>query len=288
MNAKTELTINPAVQSYSRLPIERRHVRFDYTDIDRADFHSGNMVISAYWVGLSATFPLGEAEFIKSVNLFEDQISDPKLKAEVKDFAAQEAHHSLQHKLVNKRFDEVGYNTRKIENFMRDKLSARAATWSPEKRLMRTVAAEHFTAVMAHFALTHPDHLDAVPASFSNLFLWHAIEEVEHKSVAFDVYAHCVGDMRKLRRHYAHFAFIEFPMNMIMITRYLLRDIGHKSSWQERKEMWAFLFGKKGMIRSIKHLYMMFLKKGFHPWKHDDSALVADWKVKLEPYFTHT
>jgi predicted metal-dependent hydrolase len=286
MNAKTDLS--PKVdleggQSSSKLKIVPRRVRFDFADINRADFHSNNTVVSAFWVGLSATFPLGEAEFIHSVKLFENQVSDPKLLREVQEFAQQEAHHALQHKKINSQFDSCGYGTRKIQDLMDVKLKQRAQEWSSEKRLMRTVAAEHFTAVMAHFALSHPQLMDSVPESFANLFLWHSIEEVEHKSVAFDVYRHCVGDMSKLRRHYAHFAFIEFPFNLIMITRFLLKDIGHKSTWAERKGMWLFLFGKDGMISSVKHLYMDFFKKDFHPWTHDDSELVAQWKQELAP-----
>jgi predicted metal-dependent hydrolase len=285
MNANTKLTIS---HSNSKLPIERRRVKFDYADIDREDFHSDNTVLSAYWVGLSATFPLGEAEFIRSVKLFEDQIEDEKLSVDVKDFAVQEAHHSLQHKLVNAQFDKCGYSTKKVENLIEKKIFERIESWTPEKRLMRTVAAEHFTAVMAHYALVEPAALAQVPESLRNLLQYHAIEEVEHKSVAFDVYQHCVGDMAKLRRHYAHFAFIEFPFNMWLITRFLLKDMGHKATWEERKGMWRFLFGKTGMVSSMRTYYMMFLKKGFHPWQHDDSELVSTWKEKLEPHFLNT
>ena len=64
MNAKTNLTVQ---DSQSRLPIIKRIVRFDYKDIDQPVFYGNNPIISALWVGLSSTFPLGEAEFIKSV-----------------------------------------------------------------------------------------------------------------------------------------------------------------------------------------------------------------------------
>lgn len=285
MNAKTNLDLT---QSSSKLAIQPRLVRFDYDDIQSVKFHTENTVIAAYWVGLSATFPLGEAEFVKSVKLFEDQVTDEKLKSDIANFASQESHHALQHKKLNKYFDSQGYDTAQIERFMAEELDKRTAKWSAKKRLMRTVAAEHFTAVMAHHALNSGHAFKSMPESLKSLFIWHAIEEIEHKSVAFDVYKHCVGDMGALRRHYAHFAFIEFPFQFMMITRHLLKGIGHKTSWKERRGMWQYLFGPGGTISSCKHLYMMFLKKDFHPWQHDDSAMVEQWKATLEPHLLNT
>ncbi|MFT5571382.1 MAG: putative metal-dependent hydrolase [Cryomorphaceae bacterium] len=287
MNANTKLTPATEIgaQSQSKLPIERRIVRFDYTDIKGTKFHSGNPVLSAFWVGLSATFPLGEAEFIRSVKLFEGRVIDPKLKADVADFAAQEAHHGLQHKKLNKHFDDNGFSTKKVEALIGEEINKRSAKWSDKKRLMHTVCAEHVTAVMAHYALTHPNSMHEVPESFRNMFLWHAIEEIEHKSVAFDVYQSTVGDMAALKRHYFGFIFYEFPLSYFLITRFLLKDRGHKATWAERKGLFKFLFGKGGMISSVKHLYMMFFKKGFHPWNHDDSALIGEWKDKLAPFY---
>lgn len=282
MNAKTDLSIS---SSNSKLTIEPRKVRFSYADIDRADFHGGNIVTSAFWAALSATFPAGEGEFIRSVKLFESQIEDSKLLEEVKDFSAQEAHHSLQHKLLNKQLVSVGYPIEKIENFIDKKITERVEKWSAVKRLRRTVCAEHFTATMAHYALVHPESLDASPDVFKKMMLWHAIEEVEHKSVAFDVYVATDGDLAALRRHYAYFAFIEFPMNMWAITRFLIKEGGFSVTWKDRREFIGHLFGKKGMYSSMRHLYFMFMKKGFHPWNHDDSELVNEWKDELSPYF---
>ena len=275
-------------QSQSRLPIERRRVKFDFQDIRSRSFSADNMVVSAFWVALSSTFPLGEAEFIRSVKLFEKQVSDAKLKAEIADFSAQEAHHAFQHRQVNKHFSELGFDVDRVEYVMDKKINSRIGVWSPKKRLMHTVCAEHMTAVMAHFVLTNSNSLEYYPESFRNLFLWHAIEEIEHKSVAFDVYKHCVGDMGALKRHYLSFLFFEFPLTMYKVTRYLLKNMGHRTLWSERRELMRLLFGSEGMFGSVKHLYMMFLKKGFHPWNHDDSELVEEWKQQLSPNFTHS
>jgi len=80
------MTTNPTAspscansQSRSKLVIEARRVKFDFHDIETPFFYNGNAFISALWVALSSTFPVGEAEFIRSVRLFENKISDPKL-----------------------------------------------------------------------------------------------------------------------------------------------------------------------------------------------------------------
>ena len=272
--------------SRSKLDIVPRRVAFEFSDFDGPFYYNGNSCISALWVAMSASFPAGEGEFIKSVKLFEDQISDPKLKAEVRDFAHQEAHHSLQHRLVNKEFDKLGYKTGKLNDFLKTELKKREQKWSPEKRLARTVCAEHVTAVMAHHALTHPEYMANFPESFRNLFLWHAIEEIEHKSVAFDVYQECVGDRKLLRQQYRIFTRFEFPFNMWLSSRFLLKKLGHKVTWKERKGLWNSLYGEGGLISDMRGLYKEFLRDDFHPWDHDDSALVEQWKKTLAPYFT--
>lgn len=282
MNAKTNLEMK---QSGSKLEIERRRVRFDYAQIKTADYFADNPVTSGFYTALSVTFPAGEAEFIRSVRKFESKITDPKLRAEVDDFAAQEAHHGAQHRLLNKRLQEIGYAVDTLNELVDEKIAERRMSWSPKKRLQRTVAAEHFTATMAHHALTHADTLDDAPQVFKDLMLWHAIEEVEHKSVAFDVYQNCVGDMAGLKRHYLHFALIEFPMQYWLMTRFLLKERGLKVTWAHRWDFFKHLFAKNGMIGSCWGLYAQFLKPGFHPWQHDDSSLVGRWKDKLSVYF---
>lgn len=277
---------NDAVNSSrSKLDIVPRRVKFEFDDLSNPFYYDNNSCISAMWVALSASFPAGEGEFIKSVKLFENQIKDPKLKAEVQDFAHQEAHHSLQHRQINKMFDDIGYETGQLNDFFKAELKKREEKWSPQKRLARTVSAEHVTAVMAHHALTHPEHMAHFPESFRNLFLWHAIEEIEHKSVAFDVYQECVGDRKLLNRQYKIFTRFEFPFNVWMSSRFLLKQLGHKVSWADRKGLWNSLYGEGGLISDMRGLYKQFLTPDFHPWDHDDSELVSQWKEKLAPHF---
>lgn len=283
-SSATSKSNESGLHSLSKMTIQPRKVNIDFNDINQRFFFDNNAAISAFWAGLSTMFPPGEKEFINSVMLFKDQIKDEKLLADVYDFAKQEAHHAVQHRSINQYFENLGYGISNIENFINGMIEQRIKEWTPQQRLMRTVSAEHVTATMAYLALTNPHTLDRAPKSLRDLLLWHSIEEIEHKSVAFDVYKHCVGDMKALRKHYRHFALIEFPLQVRGITRSLLQQMNYKPTRKEKNGLWKYLLGKDGMIRAGLGVYWMFNKKGFHPWDHDDSALVEEWKVKLAPF----
>ena len=62
-----------------------------------------------------------------------------------------------------------------------------------------TVGMEHLTAIMAEHILTTPEALEPLDETVKELLYWHAVEEIEHKAVAFDVYREHVNDefMRK-------------------------------------------------------------------------------------------
>jgi len=153
--------------------------------------------------------------------------------------------------------------------------------------LARTVVCEHVTSVMADYVLNNVRSMRHFPGSLRQILQWHAIEEIEHKSVAFDVYQHCVGDQNLLRKEFRYFSYFEFPRNILLSSRFLLKKIGHKSAWRERKEAWLYLFGRDGLVSSQRSMYMRFMKKDFHPWDHDNSALVDEWKTRLSPHFVN-
>lgn len=271
----------PSVRSKSRIPIVPRRPKWDFADLKERLFFGGNGLKSAFVVALSGSFPPGEKEFIASVRLFMNQVRDPKLAAAVKEFTAQEGQHSLQHKLLNEAFDRLGYSATSVS----EQFEVIEQDWAEERsdadRLAATVVMEHITAVMAHFALTRPEEFAPLPESVRELLLWHAIEEIEHKSVAFDVYAQCVGDRNRLRRQLL-LHMVLFPLGIRDFQRMLLREIGHNTTWKERAEMARYLLGPKGLVVSVLPRYLALLKPGFHPWHLDDSHLVAEWKDRLQ------
>jgi len=273
--------VEPSTLSKSHIPIVPRRPKWDFADLKERFFFGGNGLKSAFVVALSGSFPPGEKEFIQSVRLFVDQVRDPKLIADVKDFTAQEGQHSLQHKLMNEAFDRLGYSATRVSEQFEEIEQEWAEERSDADRLAATVVMEHITAVMAHFALTRPEEFDPLPDSVRELLLWHAIEEIEHKSVAFDVYEECVGDRNRLRRQLL-LHMVLFPLGIRDFQRMLLRELGHKPTWKERAEMARYLLGPGGLVVSVLPRYLALLKPGFHPWDVDNSDLVDEWKDRLQ------
>ena len=144
---------------------------------------------------VSYFFPIGEKYFITSVQNYEDQITDPVLKQNVKDFIYQEAMHTKQHVRSNVVLDSIhsyGPAIEKISDFFLVK-----TRWLTPKatQLAITCALEHFTALLADYLLRTLEGFNSESnESFGPLWAWHAVEETEHKGVCFDVYQNIFGN----------------------------------------------------------------------------------------------
>lgn len=146
-----------------------------------------NVVATHIANGVNLLFPAGERFFVRSVHHYLDQVKNPELKAQVKGFFGQEGRHAKEHERMFDSLREQGYP---IDRFLA--LYERVAYGIIEKyaprslSLATTAAAEHYTAIMAENALRMNMLQNAHP-TVRALLHWHAAEEIEHRSVAFDV-----------------------------------------------------------------------------------------------------
>src|SRR3954465_6170258 len=159
----------------------------------------GDLIQSHIAANLSSVFPDGEDFFVRSVHHFRDQITDPELKRQVGGFIGQEAMHGRQHRAFNDRLDELGYPVKRFERLTKKGLALRTRFAPAKSNLAPTAALEHFTATLAELVLSSQETRDLFGHDeVRNLFLWHALEESEHKAVAFDVYK-AVGGTERMR-----------------------------------------------------------------------------------------
>jgi predicted metal-dependent hydrolase len=169
--------------------IRPRSPTFDFTTVPRHWF-AGNLFATHVANGLNLLFPAGERFFVRSVRKYLDRIDDPKLREDIKGFSGQEGLHAYAHERYFEALERQGFDVRTFLGLY-EKIAFGIAenAFPPEMRLSVTAACEHFTATMATHALERyaSGNMMLGDPTMRALFLWHAVEEIEHRSVAFDV-----------------------------------------------------------------------------------------------------
>jgi len=275
----THETQNPA-KSPSDLSIRIRNLHFAFDDsaAQRRWWHGGDPVATAFFNALSATFPDGEKFFMDSVRAFRHLTSEP-LRTQIKDFVGQEAVHSREHRTFNALATDAGYDIARLEERTR-KVIAFGQRNSKVRQLAATCALEHFTAILALLLLS-PDStdLDGAPEETRRMWSWHAMEELEHKAVAFDTMLVATKSWSPLRRYLlrtltmvASTVLFLWTITLNMGTLYRQDGINTPRTWWRTLK---YLFGKPGALRRAFRPYLTYYRPGFHPWDHDDRDLLA-------------
>jgi predicted metal-dependent hydrolase len=246
-------------------------------------WHGGDPVATAYFNALSAAFPQGETFFIESVRRYRDSVHEP-LRQQIAAFVQQEAMHTREHVVFNKLLRTAGYDLTAIDAEVRRRVDE-ARTRPHLVQLALTVALEHFTAIMAYSLLTEREPLPGASEEIVRLWQWHAIEEIEHKAVAYDTFLAVTQNMSGLKRwllrcHVMGLVSIQFWYSNFQRMADFFRQDGintPRTWWRVAK----YLLVKPGMMRRIFWDYLRFFAPGFHPWHRDDRKLIARIETQL-------
>lgn len=289
MNAKVNIS-NRAGASF---PVRR--MDFEFGEVPRY-WAANDAGLTHFMTTLSALFPEGEQFFVDSTRAVRKhpKLNDPDLQREISAFIGQEAMHSKEHLAFNSSAQSYGYDIRTMEQqtgkVIRTGTKVLTTLLKPfgvTKEMIDltgTCALEHFTAVIAAELLQNKD----VQAMFNDstmhqLWMWHAVEENEHKAVVFDVYTAIYG--HGLKAYTMRAIAMIIAMGLIFMTQSYftaqLMKIDGKLTWKDSKYMLKFMYARKGfMTRQIPEL-LDFFRPNFHPNDSDTDQLLADWKLKL-------
>jgi predicted metal-dependent hydrolase len=223
---------------------------------------------------LSLTFPAGERFFMRSVRALREHVRDPLLAAQVKTFLAQEAMHGREHSVLNRWLKSFGYPAGSIERRLEARIHEKAVARSALDNLAVTCALEHFTAILAKLLLTDASLRARFHESMLPLWMWHAIEELDHKAVAFDVYAAASGSYER-RVLWMVAASVGLISATLIIQWHLLKRDGAHTDLRGYLRGLARYAGPRGLLRPIVPAYLRYYRRDFHPWQEDDRALIA-------------
>ena len=233
--------------------------------------------------GMQLYFPEGERYFITSVRPFREQISDPILAKHVKDFTRQEGQHGIAHTQFNQLLRDQGMPVDEMLAMQKKRNNFWLTRFSQEFNLALTGAFEHFTALLAEGFFSRKQVMEGADPRVKALFAWHAIEEMEHKAVVFNVMT-TVAKVGYLKRSAAMiYATLEMTFETYRSTDVLLKADGF--SWLERKRMFfahlPWMYGRNGVFSSFSGMILAYLKPGFHP---DDIPVVHNYPDWIQAY----
>lgn len=252
---------------------------------------ANNKDIPRYWwdndptktlllAALSASFPAGERFFIDSVRHYQKQIKDPQLQKAIRGFIGQEAHHSREHEDLNNFLQERGIDVHRLDREVQWFMDWMRKNFSPERQLAHTVAVEHFTALMAEeFLLKYDDALETMDPRMAPVWAWHAIEESEHKAVAFDVYK-AIGGSEFVRISEMAMVSIMFPLFSTIHLVQLMKADGQLFNIKSWANAANYMWGKPGVFRKLIPAYLRYYRPSFHPWNQDSRHLVEKAKKR--------
>ncbi len=291
MNAKVSIS----KRAGASFPVRRMNFNFDTVP---EYWMGGNAGLTHFMTALSALFPAGEKFFIDSVRAvrYHSMLkNNADLQKEISAFIGQEAMHTHEHVGFNASAQKFGHDVDALERhtdtviqttrkFMA-KLAKPIGITQEMVDLTTTTALEHFTATIASQLLTN-SHIQELMTddTMKTMWLWHAIEENEHKAVAYDVFKGVFG---KGLRAYA------LRTSSLVISMVILFFIQNYFLWRLLKQdkqlnlenlrmIYRYAYSpSKGIITGMGKEMLFYFKPNFHPNDFDTTTLLNTWKAKL-------
>jgi predicted metal-dependent hydrolase len=255
-----------------------RKMGFSFDDVPRRWFYD-SVLVSDLVNALNLLFPAGERFFVRSVKHYLPRLRDPGLRTRVRAFFGQEGSHGHEHERAFEMLEAQGYEVRKwlawYERVAYDLLEPIAP---PVLRLSVTAALEHFTAALAEVPLTREFFEHAHP-SMRELLRWHACEEIEHKSVAFDVLKEVSPSylVRMLGLAIAGITLMGFWRSASKML--IAQEPGYTKADMRRERKEARARGQNRM--PVFWAVFSYVKPGFHPDQIDNRELAREYLQRI-------
>jgi hypothetical protein len=263
------------------VPTRRMDFEESMRDLPRHFGADEDLISSHLTAALSSVFPDGEDYFVRSVRHFRDQITDPALKRQVAGFIGQESVHGREHRVFNDRLAELGYPTKAYERITKVGLKFRERVAPAKANLAATAALEHFTATLAELVLREAEVRRLLGHEAArDLFVWHALEESEHKAVAFDVYK-AVGGSERMRVWTMNFFRFGFVVGMSIAV--IVSMLGDRATYRRGnlRRSWRRFKASPVMRKEVWNQLRDYNRHDFHPDDSDTNALVEQWRTQL-------
>ncbi|MGH9184952.1 MAG: metal-dependent hydrolase [Acidimicrobiales bacterium] len=261
--------------------VATRRIEFDRHRVEQRHFVEDDPLFSNILAVLSSMFPEGEDFFVQTVRRYRDQIDDPELRRQIGGFIGQESVHGREHDRLNQLLHAHGYPIQGIDRDMGWLFAAVSRTVPRNVQLAMTAFMEHVTAVVGEHLLTDPAfEQQDIDDELRDMLRWHALEECEHKAVAFDT-LRTVDHSEAVRVAGAVLTLaIVGPFLVAAVVRSVASDPATRNPLRllrSVRRLPANPFARAVLLRRLAG----YLKPGFHPDDRDTTELVTRWRGEL-------
>lgn len=284
-SAVAHKAVHEAVEASSAQPaLRHRRTQFDFRDVPLY-WADGDPFFTRFVDALSINFPDGERFFMDAVRNYEHLVTDPKLKEDIRVFIRQEAQHGHAHEQFNAHIQAQGVKADRVVKILKAQKAWAQKNLSKKFQLAITAAAEHLTATLGEGMLeVAPERLRTAHPEMRALYFWHAVEEVEHKAVAFDTYRD-VADGDYATRAAAMIIFtLWLHVKVAEIMGHMFRVDGVRGRGRLiARGVWD-MYGPRGFLTRLVPRYLAWFKPGFHPFDTSLPALAQAWMDEYEKH----
>jgi predicted metal-dependent hydrolase len=221
-----------------------------------------------------AALPYLEPYFIQNIREAAELLDDAALAADVQGFIEQEARHAQQHRSWNQLLAQRYPGFDRLERALKARLAKSRRKDSLAFRMAYTAGYEALTYQLVCFIVEQRQlWFDGADPRMLALLCWHAAEEVEHKSVAFDCFQKIHGGYALRVIGYVS-AFRISVRDIQGMVRHLLAGDGLLGDPQSRKRLWAV---RRVLLTKLVPQLWQYLMPDYHPSRHRDPPVLTAW-----------
>jgi predicted metal-dependent hydrolase len=238
---------------------------------------------------MSLMIPVAEYAVIHTLRETQKVLKNLELKKQITHMLAQENWHSYSHRKYNQWLESIGLPAIEISSMWLINLTTakkRAdrilgeASWLPA-----VVAGEHNAACFMEYVLERPALLQQMHPHFRQAWLWHSLEEIEHKGSSMDMW-NDTKDLYNRKKWKLNLVLvyqsIRFHSSLIKYTLILLNKDKQLWKWRTLKDSIGLFFGRNGLFLNTVGPWFKFFKTDFHPWNHDTSYLIQQYQKIID------
>jgi len=261
------------------ITIEPRRPEFDLSGVGK--YWLKDPFASHFMNALSIVVPVSERTVIDIVRKYADNVTDPKLIRDMDGLIRQEGRHTLMHLRCNDLLKNCGYPAiRPFERFHKffNKVMRRISP--PAWELTMPAAFEHFTSAISRDFIVNRNFWVGNKSNTAVDFTdWHALEELEHQAVCFDVFSALEKRTWLLT---LSLLFIWMPATLVSVYGlqfyFLLKDgiLLRRKNW---KPYLKFVFQS---LPILTRGALKYTDKGFRPWNPKDFQIYQAQKQKMK------